>query len=1254
MEVLRRVSRLLELDKGFDPEKHPRHPAGTEDVVGGPDRDGGKFSPGDSTGAGFTPAESAETFIAARNESKRQSFLSPLEPGDLAEHELYVGFDGHVGFALSPDGDVQNVFNNGGPKGAGAEAIFAAIDRGGRTLDAYAGFLPAYYGQFGFVETGRMKFDKQYAPPGWDESLGEPDVVFMAWQGYNGESKDEIRRRIAGPGDKWRAVERSGLYYSGDAFDQAKLDARGRAHLGDRGKAGGPRVRGAKREADTRTGAPDRRAVVLSRALTRVRRLLEDGGFDESKISRHPAGTGDVVGDPERDGGKFAPKDGEASAEDDLKQYEGLVHPDQLKRLTRKDIERQAKLEREQETGIAAITALIETEAAGRPMSPAESAASTESDHAVAWEALPAHEQDQTYSFYLEQNGDGDHWKAMSSAETYKLYLEMKGELTPAAAPKSQDSAAPVPKSWEDLTPQQQESIEAKYLANLSPNAGWGDVKAKAHWDEKSAADKWNSFKALSWDTLSPGEQEAAGEFHYSQDKGISFGALDDQEKYEAFMAMQAAKTVVEPAAPKSGWGSIDAKSWGDVGPGDKQALENYWINQGGSHAEVQNFSDLTDEQKFVEWQNHGADALKYAVEIWGNKSDDEEEEEEPTESDLAENASSWDDLPSEWQEKTAETWMENEKADYIETEKENWWQTDDPYHRAVENAFDPANEKLRENFVDRVKATLTEDLGYDEELVDRVVEDLGDKLFGEDMRTLEKEASSNPYGLWDSTLSEGWGDNKAQHAADRESYTALLSPEAWYALKADTGLKPIDPDQLELIKNESIVPPWAEEAKKLSGIVLSTLADEIKSDPSDFDVEVPDDDYFSDSVKDYMGDLWSNKSDEEKFDYWSENLKDDYVGEETTSSSSGSSESGVKWDLQSLATRFVNGKLKLNDTDKDAKVFANKIIAARAGEIGKERGIMLSPEQWQSLGNNVWDNWKGSSTDPASIAFQLAVHEELGAHFRAPFEREEILARADEGFRKLGMGNPKETLKVYARALWETTQWVLAKEGREEINLARAIIVDDYERLFSKTAVAIKTPWKNVVADVERVTAIAEIYDGDQKNYYTKPHHSSERGRAEKLPWASLSDAQREVYYNEFVHAGSDGDAPVKLPRMAHAQNAAMSFTEDVAIANKWGGVDTPKHIRNPTRVVLRTRVPKTSVLSVPLYGKNVHGEREWVITGTPVISWDAWLRKAPAFETHALESLRGVLSQVSRLLDIGRKGMLSPLKRAAMALRG
>jgi hypothetical protein len=121
-----------------------------------------------------------EEFIAQRNKSKRSQFLSPLNPDEIRNHYLFTNHNGTVGTAVSPEGDIQNLFNNSGIKGLGTRAMAHAIESGGRTLDAFDPYLPKLYRQFGFRETSRMKFDRDFAPEGWNYAQDDdPDVVFM-------------------------------------------------------------------------------------------------------------------------------------------------------------------------------------------------------------------------------------------------------------------------------------------------------------------------------------------------------------------------------------------------------------------------------------------------------------------------------------------------------------------------------------------------------------------------------------------------------------------------------------------------------------------------------------------------------------------------------------------------------------------------------------------------------------------------------------------------------------------------------------------------------------------------------------------------------------------------------------------------------------------------------------------------------------------------------------------------------------------
>jgi hypothetical protein len=186
------------------------------------DHANGEFSSGGGGSSATFTTVTPQDFTAARDGGgSRPQFLTPSSPLDLQDHSLYLSNGGRVGYALDNTGDLQNVFNNGGPKGAGRQALVDAIHNGATTLDAFDGHLPALYSQFGFVPTGRMKFSDEYAPKNWNFAKdGRPDVVFMA---YRGGPRASISQRSGSfatyrPGD--------GPYFTD--YDQAKADSRSR------------------------------------------------------------------------------------------------------------------------------------------------------------------------------------------------------------------------------------------------------------------------------------------------------------------------------------------------------------------------------------------------------------------------------------------------------------------------------------------------------------------------------------------------------------------------------------------------------------------------------------------------------------------------------------------------------------------------------------------------------------------------------------------------------------------------------------------------------------------------------------------------------------------------------------------------------------------------------------------------------------------------------------------------------------------
>ena len=140
--------------------------------------------------------ESIQQFIAAREKLGDSGlFIDKHTPESLQQiidggGKVYMNPHG-AGYIVTGEGNLEGVFNTGETKGLGRHAVQHAIDNGAKTLNAFdvsadiAGVnLPEYYSGFGFVETGRVPFDENQAPEGWDyDKYGRPDVVFMGLKG---------------------------------------------------------------------------------------------------------------------------------------------------------------------------------------------------------------------------------------------------------------------------------------------------------------------------------------------------------------------------------------------------------------------------------------------------------------------------------------------------------------------------------------------------------------------------------------------------------------------------------------------------------------------------------------------------------------------------------------------------------------------------------------------------------------------------------------------------------------------------------------------------------------------------------------------------------------------------------------------------------------------------------------------------------------------------------------------------------------
>lgn len=138
----------------------------------------------------FVPAatdEDIKEFIYNRDRLPNQ-FRPFVTQNDVEAYKalgasVYTAYDGSAGYAVTKDKELISVFSKPGAK-RGGSAVKNAIEQGAETLDCFDGYLPGFYGKFGFEEVDRMGWDDQYAPEGWDaDRFGKPDVVLMRRKG---------------------------------------------------------------------------------------------------------------------------------------------------------------------------------------------------------------------------------------------------------------------------------------------------------------------------------------------------------------------------------------------------------------------------------------------------------------------------------------------------------------------------------------------------------------------------------------------------------------------------------------------------------------------------------------------------------------------------------------------------------------------------------------------------------------------------------------------------------------------------------------------------------------------------------------------------------------------------------------------------------------------------------------------------------------------------------------------------------------
>lgn len=125
------------------------------------------------------PKEFSAALEKAKTVDRRVRFLSDYSLEEYASMKLFLTPDNQAGYAIKQDGDIVNLFNVSQIRGLGRQLVDQAIANGGTHLDAFEGKLTDLYRSKGFEEVRRVPFDPQYAPEGWSEEEGTPDIVYM-------------------------------------------------------------------------------------------------------------------------------------------------------------------------------------------------------------------------------------------------------------------------------------------------------------------------------------------------------------------------------------------------------------------------------------------------------------------------------------------------------------------------------------------------------------------------------------------------------------------------------------------------------------------------------------------------------------------------------------------------------------------------------------------------------------------------------------------------------------------------------------------------------------------------------------------------------------------------------------------------------------------------------------------------------------------------------------------------------------------
>jgi hypothetical protein len=378
-----------------------------------------------------------------------------------------------------------------------------------------------------------------------------------------------------------------------------------------------------------------------------------------------------------------------------------------------------------------------------------------------------------------------------------------------------------------------------------------------------------------------------------------------------------------------------------------------------------------------------------------------------------------WDMLTESQQDDAKEQYVDKSKSDYLDSEIENWQseQAPDEARDKVAYDFNQGNEqewaysaltKLRENYEDEGK----KDIPFtDEQLVDAL--------------TIEYDTGHYP---WQKGLDISFDDKVLHEAKQPEGESTL------------PGIEPADYSKL-------LTEDMRADIRQILTDGLNDRADDVVQNME------PPVEYLADNAEQFAGESWDQMDDSAKFEWLSHNtnIVDD-------ASDAGAEPAIAAMQLDALPQKFD----PLNETSgtdyKRTQALARYLSVARTMEVLKERKIA---DEWleqhgegmiAKADNQLWKEWKASSTTREGKLLQLATAEELGGRLnsktRDVIDADSLKKFADSEF--AGMGG-YAGIKAYVRAKWEVTQYLLDKAGVRDLNLYRGIALekDTFEKLY-------------------------------------------------------------------------------------------------------------------------------------------------------------------------------------------------------------